>query len=135
MTPESIETGLSRIIIGSIGIIVTISMFIGFIPSIGIGLGGLEHKNIWSVLFSLGFVLSVIGLCGAWWRLSQAYINISKTRIKVIRWLLKCGIFSSLLLSVGTVGIFGIVGLYGVLIFSVFAFIGAVFLHATPKIF
>ena len=61
MTPESIETGLARVIIGAIGIVVAIVMLLGFIPSIALGLGGIDHKNIWSILYGLGFLLSFFG--------------------------------------------------------------------------
>ncbi len=135
MKPENIEKGLARIIIGTIGIIVTLCMLLGFIPGIAIGLGGLDHQDIWSIFFGVGFVFSFFGLFGAWWRLSQTYQLMSEQKIEMVRRLLGCGIFSTILLSVGTVGIFGVVGLFGVLIFSFMAVAGVVFLSATPKNF
>ena len=133
MNPESIETGSARVIIGAIGILVAIVMLLGFIPGIAIGLGGIDHKDIWSMLFGFGFVLSFFGLFGAWWRLSVTYQKMTDNKIIFVRRLLKCGIISTVLLSIGTLGIFGIVGLYGVLIFFALVIGGGVFLNATPK--
>ena len=133
MTPESIETGLVRVIIGVIGIVVAIVMLLGFIPSIALGLGGIDHKNIWSILYGLGFLLSFFGLFGAWWRLSMSYQKMTDGKITFVRRLLKCGVFSAALLSIGALGIFGLFGLYGVLVFFALALGGGVFLKATPN--
>ena len=59
----------------------------------------------------------------------------SARKIKAIRRLLVCGLISSMLLSVGTIGIFGLIGLYSVIISTIIGIGGLVFLNATPKIF
>lgn len=131
--PGSIETGIPRALIGSVGVLLLVLFILGAIPSLALGLGGIENHNGFALAFSLGFLLSGLGLFGGWWRVSRSYLTLSSKHLKRIRVLVSCGVLSCVLMSVGTLGIFGVVGIYGVLLFFLVAVMGGVVIHATPK--
>ena len=135
MNPAFVEKSVVKTPLRIIGIFVTVAAVFGAIDGVAIGLGGIEHRNIWAMTFGLGVILSYFGLCGAWLRLSAVYSKMSPTKVSVIRALLMAGISSALLLSVGSVGMLGTVGFYPVPIYLLLLAAGAFLLGATPKCF
>ena len=128
-----IENTIAKVILHSLGILITFFAILSMIDSIGLLLGGFEKNNPWPVLFGLGALASYFGIVGAWMRISNKYESLSKKKILVIRVLLYFGIVGAILLGVGTFGIFGFSSGYGSVMFIVLGVIGVVFIKQTPS--
>ena len=129
----TIDRPTVRLLFRVAGVPITLLAILGAIDSIGLLLGGLEKNNPWPVFFGLGGIAAYFGIAGAWVRISNTYESLPKEKIRLIRWLLICGVIGSLLLAAGTFGIFGSNIGYGAVIFIVLGAVGAVFLKQTPS--
>lgn len=132
MNPLALESKNSQIVCRVIGWPITLLSLILSVDGIGIGLGGLQNRDIWAIIFCSGTLLSYIGLIGAWWRLNVRYATMSPRKVKFVRYLLVAGILGGCALAVGAVGIFGSYGLVGSAFFIMLAFAGVIFFSATP---
>ncbi len=100
MIQEFLDKKVVRNIIGGlIGIPVTlISLFLGF-HSLILGYGGLvKGKPLW-FLVGVSSALGIIGLGGAWIRLSASSLHMPTKLLQHTRVMLYCGLLSSLMLS------------------------------------
>jgi hypothetical protein len=96
-----------KLLLRVIGVPLSVLALLGAIDGIALLLGGIEHNNPWALFFGLGSLGAGLGLAGAWLRISKEYHHLSKSRVRVVRWLLPCGILGAAFLAVGTYGIFG----------------------------
>jgi len=123
-----------KLLLRVIGVPLTVLALLGAIDSFALLLGGIEHNNPWALFFGLGSIGAGLGIAGAWLRISQGHHHLSKNRVRVVRWLLTCGILGAAFLAVGTYGIFGApLGYFGV-IFILLGALGVACLYQTPAV-
>jgi hypothetical protein len=123
-----------KLLLRVIGVPLSVLALLGAIDGIALLLGGIEHNNPWALFFGLGSLGAGLGLAGAWLRISKEYHHLSKSRVRVVRWLLPCGILGAAFLAVGTYGIFGApLGYFGT-IFILLGALGAACLYQTPAV-
>ena len=128
-----IEHTAAKLLLGIIGIPITLLAMLGAIDSIGMLLGGFEKNNPWPIFFGLGTFASYFGIAGAWMRISNKYGALSKKKVLIIRRLLSIGVVGALLLAAGTLGIFGLSLGFGSAAFLVFGAVGVFFIKQTPS--
>jgi hypothetical protein len=134
MTTHIIDRPSVKLLLRVIGIPLSVLALLGAIDSLGLLLGGIAHNNPWALFFGLGSIGAGLGIVGGWLRLSQGHDHLSKKRVRIVRWLLTCGILGAAFLAVGAYGIFGVpLGYFGA-IFILLGALGAACLHQTPAV-
>nr|CAP47845.1 putative integron gene cassette protein [uncultured bacterium] len=128
-----IERTATKLVLGIVGIPITLLAILGAIDSVGLLLGGIEKANPWAISFGLGTFTSYFGITGAWMRISNKYESLSKGKVRFIRRLLGIGVVGAVLLTVGALGIFGLSLGVGSVVFMVFGAVGVFFIKQTPS--
>ena len=131
MFTQAIESRTSKIAICIVGIvtlpIVLVSAAHGLVFLIGIT----SKPEIINICFGLSSILGLLGYFAAWYRPFKNHKNMSAKQILFIRFLLFCGIVSSILL-LGCVIYFKL-GLFAVSFLLLLILGGFAFVSATPK--
>ena len=133
--PFTIEKPLVNFLLRLAGVLLTVFAIVGSIDSIGLLLGGIEHRSPWPILFGVGSLCADLGIAGAWLRISRKYEHLSMKRVQAIRRLLWAGVLGGSLLAIGTLGMFSpnpnLSSLAGV--FIGLSALGALLIKQTPQ--